>query len=79
MGRQVRLYTLDRKLANDSSEIERFMADAAKQTFAPMSPPSMRRVRITAYIFTRANLSPVALCRRFVKLGISSRNERPFK
>ena len=30
MGRQVRLYTLDRKLANDSSEIERFMADAAK-------------------------------------------------
>ena len=31
MGRQVRLYTLDRKLANDSSEIERFMADASSK------------------------------------------------
>ena len=29
MGRKVRLYTLDRKLASDSSEIERFMANAS--------------------------------------------------
>jgi formylglycine-generating enzyme required for sulfatase activity/DNA-binding NarL/FixJ family response regulator len=29
MGRKVRLYTLDSKLASDSSEIERFMADAS--------------------------------------------------
>ena len=29
MGRKVRLYTLDRTLANDSSEIERFMANAS--------------------------------------------------
>jgi formylglycine-generating enzyme required for sulfatase activity/DNA-binding NarL/FixJ family response regulator len=29
MGRQVRLYTLDRKLAQDAAEIEKFMSDAS--------------------------------------------------
>ena len=43
MGRKVRLYTLDRKLANDSSEIERFMADASSKS-KRSTPLCLRRL-----------------------------------
>ena len=42
MGRKVRLYTLDRSLAQDSSEIERFMADASAK--ANVSHPHVSAV-----------------------------------